>query len=144
MQLLTKLVYTKYSYLRNREMSLLNDQALHKLATENIISGGPSQRWEGKDDPIQASSIDLHIGKIFVPGEYESDGGPAWKKMLSLTHGRTAVLETMEELRVPNEYAAIGFPPSHVSSKGLLMTNPGHVDPGYSGSMRFTVINMAK
>jgi deoxycytidine triphosphate deaminase len=24
------------------------------------------------------------------------------------------------------------------------MTNPGHVDPGYSGLMRFTVINMGR
>ena len=29
-------------------------------------------------------------------------------------------------------------------NKGLLMTNPGHVDPGYSGRLHLTVINMSR
>src|SRR5574341_452093 len=51
---------------------------------------------------------------------------------------------TLEEIRLPPELAGIGFPPSTVSFRGLLMTNPGHIDPGYRGPMRFTVINMGK
>jgi hypothetical protein len=45
---------------------------------------------------------------------------------------------------MPSNIAGIGFPPSSVSIKGLLMTNPGHVDPGYTGPMHFTVINMGR
>jgi len=45
---------------------------------------------------------------------------------------------------LPDDVAGFGFPPSRVSFRGLLMTNPGHVDPGYEGLMRFTVINMAR
>jgi hypothetical protein len=45
---------------------------------------------------------------------------------------------------MPGNLAGIGFPPSHVSFKGILMTNPGHVDPGYTGRLHFTVINMGR
>jgi len=54
-------------------------------------------------------------------------------------------VQTKEELDLPRDLAAIGFPPSsEVSFRGLLMTNPGHVDPGYKGRMKFTVINMGR
>jgi hypothetical protein len=61
-----------------------------------------------------------------------------------LDQGHTAVVVTKEELRLPKDISAIGFPPSSVSRDGLLMTNPGHVDPGYAGAMSFTVINMGR
>ena len=44
---------------------------------------------------------------------------------------------------MPRNWAAYGFPPSHLSAGGLLMTNPRHIDPGYVGKLRFTVINMS-
>ena len=58
--------------------------------------------------------------------------------------GQTAVISTLETIDFPDNIAGIGFPPSHLSIRGLLITNPGHVDPGYKGKMTFTVINMAK
>jgi dCTP deaminase len=61
-----------------------------------------------------------------------------------LRAGHTAIVQTRETLDLPVNLAAIGFSPSSVSSKGLLMTNPGHVDPGYKGRMKFTVINMGR
>ena len=99
-----------------------------------------------KDSPVQASSIDLRIGNIYLPGEKETDLGGAQnpKQDYSLKTGETAVITTLETLHLPGDIAAFGFPPSRVSFKGLLMTNPGHVDPGYEGVMRFTVINMPK
>jgi deoxycytidine triphosphate deaminase len=99
-----------------------------------------------KDSPIQASSVDLHIGNIYLPGEKETDLGGAQhpRTTYTLTTGETAVITTLETLHLPANISGFGFPPSGVSFKGLLMTNPGHVDPGYSGVMRFTVINMGK
>ena len=98
------------------------------------------------DSPVQASSIDLNIGNIYLPGEKETDLGGAQnpKQDHCLQTGETAVVTTLETLHLPGNVAGFGFPPSRVSFKGLLMTNPGHVDPGYEGVMRFTVINMAK
>lgn len=99
-----------------------------------------------KDSPVQSSSIDLHIGNIYIPGKKAEDAGGAQspKSEHVLKTGETAVVTTKETLHLPANIAALGYPPSRVSFKGLLMTNPGHVDPGYEGVMRFTVINMGK
>ena len=93
---------------------------------------------------LQPASFDLSVGKIYLPGVKEDDEGGVnhpltWHK---LPRGSTAVILTKEELHLPDYLAAFGFCPSDISFKGLLMTNPGHVDPGYDGNMRFTVINM--
>jgi len=64
--------------------------------------------------------------------------------MHTLKQGHTAVVRTKEQLHLSNKRAAIAFPPSHVSLRGLLMTNPGHVDPGYEGPLHCTVINMGR
>ena len=107
-----------------------------------VLPGDPYS----KDSPVQASSIDLHIGNVYLPGEKEADLGGVQKprQEYSLKTGETAIVTTLETLNLPSFVAGFGFPPSSVSFKGLLMTNPGHVDPGYAGVMRFTVINMGK
>ena len=99
-----------------------------------------------KDSPIQGASVDLHIGGIYLPGKRTGSAGAADvpKSDHSLQTGETAVVATKETLHLPPDVGAFGFPPSRVSFRGLLMTNPGHVDPGYDGIMRFTVINMAR
>jgi deoxycytidine triphosphate deaminase len=133
-------------------MSLLRDEEL--IAA--ITAQPPAARYvEGvvlpadpysKDSPVQASSIDLHVGNIYLPGSKDSEEGGANnpKSDHVLLTGETAVVTTKEILHLPGDVAGVGFPPSRVSFKGLLMTNPGHVDPGYDGLLRFTVINMAK
>ncbi|MDX6452575.1 MAG: dCTP deaminase [Gaiellaceae bacterium] len=61
-----------------------------------------------------------------------------------LAPGETAVVETEEVLKLPGNLAAVVFPPDAVSKEAILMTNPGHVDPGFSGPLKFTLINMGK
>src|SRR6266849_4381334 len=105
----------------------------------------PADRYSA-DSPVQGTSLDLHIGNIYLPGKKKDEvgGGDNPKSQHILETGRTAVVTTLEKLQFPSDVAGFGFPPSTVSFQGLLMTNPGHVDPGYEGFMRFTVINMAK
>jgi dCTP deaminase len=133
-------------------MSLLRDEDL--IARINLDPPGvpyveglklPSDPYSS-DSPVQGTSLDLHIGNIYLPGKKKNELGGVDnpKSQHWLETGRTAVLTTKEKLRFPNDVAGFGFPPSTVSFQGLLMTNPGHVDPGYEGFMRFTVINMAK
>src|SRR6266571_1725906 len=99
-------------------------------------------RWNAK---IQPASLDLTVGRILLPTEEDDEQQPlVYETNVSLNQGETAVVETHEYLRVPNTLAGIGFPPSSVSRDGLLMTNPGHVDPGFRGRLKFTVINMGK
>jgi dCTP deaminase len=136
------------------------DETMSLLSDETIIAGITAQPPDvpyvegvvlpadpySKDSPVQSSSIDLHIGNIYLPGRKKNEEGSAEnpKSEHSLMTGETAVVTTKEILHLPENIAAFGFPPSRVSFRGLLMTNPGHVDPGYDGVMRFTVINMAK
>src|SRR5262249_24020852 len=95
---------------------------------------------------VHSTSLDLTIGEIFIPGTSPDDlgGSNRAKREHNLGQGHTAVIRTREILRMGPHRAAIGFPPAHVSLKGLLMTNPGHIDPGYEGPLHCTVINMGQ
>ena len=131
-------------------MKLLTDADL-KSKIDNgqppLVEGVSTNEWQTQGSPIQPCSIDLRIGKIQVPAQDESE---AIREILGrgkeyrLKTGATAVVTTEERLHMPACVAGVGFPPSSVSIRGLLMTNPGHVDPGYEGPMHFTVINMAR
>ena len=132
-------------------MRLLKDDELVPLVrgANPILTGhgyddgaavGP---WYLRQSPVQPCSIDLTVGEIFLPGTTrEEDGGADHPKAShNLDRGQTAIVTTREILHLRSNLAAIGFPPSHVSFQGLLMTNPGHVDPGYVGRLRFTVMS---
>lgn len=132
-------------------MKLLKDDELASAIfhpapdTSPLIDPVPSAEvFTTAESAIQPASIDLHVGQIFVPGEFDSSGAPNAKKQLSLKTGQTAVLTTKERLQLPRNIAAFGFPPARVSAAGLLMTNPGHIDPGFNGPLELTVINMGK
>lgn len=109
-------------------------------------SGEVDEEWYQKDSSVQSASLDLHVGKILLPQAEKGKPGSVEcpKKRHVLRTGHTVVITTQEKIYMPKNYAAIGFPPSSISSRGLLMTNPGHVDPGFVGRMRFTVINMGQ
>lgn len=58
--------------------------------------------------------------------------------------GHTVVVESQEKFALPAHIGAFGFPPAAVSKFGILMTNPGHIDPGYCGHVSFTLVNMGR
>lgn len=102
---------------------------------------------DAPESPIQPSSVDLTVGEIYVPFRkkwFGRVGAAKGRTDLVIESGETAVVLTGEVCNFPSDIGAIGFPPVKVSSKGLLMTNPGHVDPGFKGRMSFTVINMGR
>jgi len=98
------------------------------------------------DSPIQPASLDLTIGKVFLPERRERERGSLSYPIeeYSLGPGETAVVHTEQEMRLPDDLAGIAFPPDSVSKKALLITNPGHIDPGYHGPLKFTIINMGQ
>jgi dCTP deaminase len=146
-------------------MTLLTDEELYDRVAKVVAPARPLvepvptniANWFDKSSPVQPSSMDLSIGNIYVPGKTNrwpmagllQSAGPSGNDPVPydnyvLKTGQTVIIVTEERLVLPSDIAAIGFPPSHVSINGLLMTNPGHVDPGYEGPMHLTVINMAK
>lgn len=126
---------------------MLNDASL-RLLFPTLFPGEPlPSDIDGAQSPIQPASLDLSVGEVYVPGvksgELGAVGSPRTAPY-SLKPGHTAVVATLERLSVPPTHGAIGFPPTTISNNGILMTNPGHVDPGYQGSLTFTVINMGR
>ncbi len=125
-------------------MKLLVDRELKDLYSGVITGVAAPQSWIAAKSAVQPASIDLQIGNISVPTEDSSQSPIKTNKDYTLPPGQTAVVTTRERLKMPLGLAAIGFPPSRVSVQGILMTNPGHVDPGYDGPMHLTVINMGR
>lgn len=97
--------------------------------------------------PVQPSSLDLHIGRIFVPPKEPNNSSETNldpQTGFRLPAGHSVIIETAEEISLAPSLSAFGFPPASLSRSGLLMTNPGHVDPGWSGRLTFTMINMGR
>jgi deoxycytidine triphosphate deaminase len=116
--------------------------AMPPLATEV-----PSNDFTRRESKIQAASLDLTIGEVYLPGVEAGKPGSASAPItteMTLETGQTAVIRTTEALDLGHDLAGIGFPPASLSLKGLLMTNPGHIDPGYRGPLHLTVINMSR
>jgi dCTP deaminase len=99
----------------------------------------------GRRTQVQAASLVLTVGDIFVPGTKPDELGGCnnGRRVYELKQGHTVVIRTRETIHLGQRQAGIGFPPAFQSLQGLLMTNPGHVDPGYNGPLHCTVINMA-
>ena len=132
-------------------MGFLSDRELAEVqgsptGKDPFALGLRNDGYKHKDSPIQACSLDLTVGEVFVPGAKSGDLGSAQCPLSEriLDQGETVVLRSFETLAMPPNVGGIAFPPAHVSVQGLLMTNPGHVDPGYYGKMHFTVINMGR
>lgn len=103
----------------------------------NLTTNDPI--WYGKESPIQPSSLDLHIGDIFVPNE-----NPISREHYCLSAGQTVVVTTTEELNLKSNISGFGFPPDKLSQNGILMVNLGHIDPGWQGKVKFVLINVGK
>jgi len=127
-------------------MLLRDDQLVPLVDGKDAVIVGMRRPtdWFAAESPVQPASVDLTIGKILLPGTKKEDPGGELNPLAQhiLEPGRTAVVTTLEEFKMPPDIVGVGFPPSRVSFQGILMTNPGQIDPGYAGRMRFTVINM--
>jgi hypothetical protein len=51
---------------------------------------------------------------------------------------------TLEELELPSDMCATAFAMNEQSSRGLLVLNAGHVDPGYTGPLTVKALNLRK
>lgn len=87
---------------------------------------------------IQPSSIDLTIKLIHIPDNNKI------KKSHSIYPGETVILEINEVFSLSSDISGIVFPKNTLSKNGIIMTNPGHVDPGYNGILTLYLVNMSK
>ncbi|MFL6307393.1 MAG: dCTP deaminase domain-containing protein, partial [Candidatus Sulfotelmatobacter sp.] len=124
---------------------MLSDKELIDLINDSSISGVrlPPDQFS-RESPVQAASVDLHIGGIYLPGAAADEAGGENQPLREhlLNTGDTVLVRTAETLKLPSFIGGFAFPPSSFAVKALLVTNAGHVDPEYSGPLRFTIINM--
>lgn len=90
------------------------------------------------DFRVQPSSIDLTIKEIHLPGKKKT------KRNHTIDPGETVILEINEKFSLSNEISGIVFPKNTLSKNGIIMTNPGHIDPGYNGILTLYLVNMSK
>jgi deoxycytidine triphosphate deaminase len=111
------------------------------LRKEDIIEEMKAGRLikEGSEENVQACSYDMTIGTIFIDKEKLT---PTDKKSVTLSPGAIVSVFTKEELDLPQDIAATAFAINAMSSEGLLVLNPGHIDPGFKGPLTVRAINL--
>jgi len=92
---------------------------------------------------IEACSYDLRIGTVFKDGQAIGSSAGAAQSFV-LRPGEMLSMFTLEDLCLPDDICATVFPINSQSSKGLLVLNPGHIDPGYKGPVSVRVLNISK
>jgi len=90
---------------------------------------------------VQSSSIDLSVKKIHIP---DMKNNQKTRKSHLLLPGETVILELNENFQLANNLGGIVFPRNTLSKNGIVMTNPGHIDPGYKGIISIYLVNMSK
>jgi dCTP deaminase len=114
----------------------------HIIKSENF----PDQIVELKNQ--KAASLDLTVGSIFCPQGDKlfkaSDMEELRLNKHTLAPGETLLIEVNEPFNMPTDKAGIIFAPNHLTKKGIIMTNPGHIDPGFEGKITVCLVNMGK
>lgn len=99
--------------------------------------------YEAKN--IQGASYDLRIGTLFHDGNIVSVRDAAsHDKSIRLGPSEIITMLTLEKVNVPLDMHATVFAINKNSSRGLLILNPGHIDPGYNGFISICAINLSK
>ncbi|UEG18721.1 dCTP deaminase [Pantoea ananatis] len=87
---------------------------------------------------VQPSSIDLTVKSIHLPDTNKVT------RAHKIDPGETVILEVNEVFNLSKDISGIVFPKNNLSKNGIIMTNPGHVDPGYNGILTLYLVNMSK
>lgn len=97
-------------------------------------------------DVLKGASYDLRVGRTAIVVLPEKEGGYVridveHRGGLEIPVGRSAVIFSLEKVRLPPDMRARMSLRSYYAIKGLLY-NGGIIDPGYNGYLFFTVTNM--
>lgn len=124
---------------------LLNDEEIRVAELAGQISFGVSFSYR----QIQSSSVDLTAGKIYVPDRIKEinkvqDFSDLAICQCSIGAGETIIIELAEDIQLSKDIGGILLPPNSLAKSGIIMTNPGHIDPGYCGKLTVCLINMGR
>ena len=80
---------------------------------------------------LRSCSYDLRIGTIFRNGQLINDIHPEANLQVIIQPGEIISIFTLEEVILSDDIMATVFAINAQSSRGLLVLNPGHIDPGF-------------
>lgn len=133
-------------------MTLLSNAELEEEIFKNKIVWGPGypHHRTARITNLEAASIRLTVGEIIVVRHEETNDGRrniALEEIKEGNHilapGDVCFVVTREEMNFHSQIAGIMTPKSSgVAERGILITNTGHVDPGYKGKLKYAVMNM--
>jgi deoxycytidine triphosphate deaminase len=117
---------------------MLNRQEIaHLVASHGLIRSYDANR-------LEAASYDMVIGTIFRHEQILNVSHPKAKDPVVLEPGEVVTMLTLEELNLPPDICGTAYAMNAQSSEGLLVMNPGHVDPGYQGPLTVVAVNLRK
>jgi deoxycytidine triphosphate deaminase len=117
---------------------MLNNVEIARLIeTAKLIANHEPER-------IQPASYDLTIGSIFRGGQIINGQSAAAADPIVIAPGEVVTMLTREELSLPADICGTAYAMNAQSSEGLLVLNPGHVDPGYKGPLSVVALNLRK
>jgi deoxycytidine triphosphate deaminase len=90
---------------------------------------------------LSPCSYDLRIGTIFLDEKIIKETTAGMKQVI-LQPGEIISVFTLEELSLAANIAGTAFAINQMSSDGLLVLNPGHIDPGFKGPLSVRLINI--
>lgn len=93
---------------------------------------------------LQACSYDMRIGTLFRDGQIVNQFHPEAHQQVIVEPGEIVSLFTLEEVNLPPDIMATAFAINEMSSRGFLVLNPGHVDPGFKGCLTVKALNLRK
>lgn len=94
---------------------------------------------------FKSASYDLRIGTIFKDNKIFSKDHPNDSiSFIEVKPSEIVTMLTLEVVNIPNKYVGTVFAINRMSSKGLLILNPGHIDPGFKGPVSICAINLSK
>lgn len=117
---------------------LTKDELLSAVKANELVTG-----CSCPEERIRGCSLDLTVGTIFWEGDVVREVSQTPKQVI-IPPGGVVGIFTSEELILPDNMCATAFAINEMSSKGFLVLNPGHVDPGFSGALTVKALNVRK
>lgn len=93
---------------------------------------------------IKSASYDLRIGTIYKDSKIYSEDNTNSEHPITVKPSEIISLLTLETVKIPLDSTGTVFAINSMSSRGFLILNPGHIDPGYIGPITICAINLSK
>ena len=121
-------------------MTFLSDKTIKRKFNE--LFGTYWEDFEGSKQSLQASSVELRLGKeVFLSGTKQLITLSQDKPDVTISPGDFAILLAEEKVSIPNYLMGFISIKTKYKNMGLVNISGFHVDPGFRGHLTFSVYN---